>query len=229
MKNIAIITAAGIGKRMGINQPKQYLEISGKPIICHTLEKFQAAKRVDGIIIVANAHSLSIIKDNILNKWPCAKVIKVIAGGEKRQDSVAAGLAATPSSCKIVLVHDGVRPFVSPMLIDKSIDEAIEHGACIVAIPVKDTIKRIDNEGFIAETVERASLWRAQTPQTFRHEILKRAFAKAADDGFYGTDEAMLVERLGQKIVVLAGDEKNIKITTSEDLKIAKQFLNSNE
>ena len=226
MQNIAIITAAGLGKRMNSTRPKQYLELSGRPILVHTLEKFASAGSIDGIIIVADRSSLTMVQDNILKKVPCKKIFKIVEGGAKRQDSVLAGLKELPDGVKIVAVHDGVRPFITPELIDRSVKEAASHGACIVAIPVKDTIKRVDSEGRIIETVERAGLWRAQTPQTFRVDILKKAFDKAAADDFYGTDEASLVERLEREIYILSGDERNIKITTPEDLKIAKQFLN---
>lgn len=229
MKNIAIITAAGLGKRMNAAGPKQYLELNGKPILVHTLEKFAKAKLVDGIIIVSDKSSLFMVKDAILGKFPCKKVIKVVEGGEKRQDSVYFGLKEVPASTEVVAIHDGVRPFVTPELIDKSIEEARTHGACMIAIPVKDTIKRVDEEGRVVETVERAGLWRAQTPQTFRHDILTQAFEKAFKEGFYGTDDASLVERLDKEIYILAGDERNIKITTPEDLAIASSFINNDK
>lgn len=225
MKHVAIITAAGIGKRMGSNQPKQYLELNNKPILCHTIEKFQSASLIDGIILVTDAPSVTLVKDKLLKECNFSKVIKVVAGGAKRQDSVAAGLTNVPKGCEVVCVHDGVRPFITAELINKSIEEAKAHGACIVAIPMKDTIKRVDGEGRIVETVERAGLWRAQTPQSFRYEILKEAFDSAMKSGFYGTDEASLVERIGKEIYILSGDERNIKITTPEDLIIAKAII----
>ena len=222
MKNVAIITAAGIGKRMNANQPKQYLELAGRPILSHTLEKFERAKSVDAIVLVCDVSSLSLVKSVILKKYPSPKVKWVVSGGVKRQDSVHAGIKAIPMGTQNICVHDGVRPFITPELIDKSFEEAENHGACIVAIPMKDTIKRVDNEGRIVETVERAGLWRAQTPQTFKYEIIETAMKQAMTEGFYGTDEAMLVERLGHEIYILSGDEKNIKITTPEDLIIAE-------
>lgn len=225
MKNVAIITAAGIGKRMGTDQPKQYLELGGRPILCHTLDKFQKAGLVDGIVLVTDRGSISLVKDKILREFPCPKVKWVVAGGERRQDSVNAGLKAVPLGTEVVCVHDGVRPFISVELINKSIEEAMNHGACIVAIPVKDTIKRVDGEGIIVETVERAGLWRAQTPQTFRFDVIESAMNQAITEGFYGTDEASLVERYGHDVYVLAGDEKNIKITTPDDLLIAEAIV----
>ena len=222
MKNIAIITAAGLGTRMGSIQPKQYLELNGKPILCHTLEKFETAKSIDAVVLVADANSLALVKEQILKKCACQKVKWVVSGGEKRQDSVARGLKNVPLGCEIVCVHDGVRPFITAELVDRSVAEAKNHGACIVAIPVKDTIKRVDNEGRIVETVERSGLWRAQTPQTFRYDVLESAMHQAIAEDFYGTDEASLVERYGHEIYIIAGDERNIKITTREDLKIAE-------
>lgn len=224
MKHVAIITAAGIGKRMGSSQPKQYLELGGKPILCRTLEVFEAAKLVDAIVLVTDPNSLTLVKDLILKQCRAPKVKWVVAGGEKRQDSVSRGLKAVPLGCEIVCVHDGVRPFVTPELIDKSIEEAKAHGACIVAIPMKDTIKRVDGEGRIVETVERAGLWRAQTPQTFRYDVLESAMNQAMTEKFYGTDEASLVERYGHDVYILAGNERNIKITTPEDLVIAESM-----
>jgi 2-C-methyl-D-erythritol 4-phosphate cytidylyltransferase len=220
--NVAIITAAGFGKRMGTDKPKQYLELSNKPILIHTLEKFEKARLIDEIILVTDPSSVTIVREIILGKYPSPKVKKIVAGGEQRQDSVAKGLANVSPGCEIVCVHDGVRPFITPELIDKSVEEAMSHGACIVAIPMKDTIKRVDEEGQIVETVERSGLWRAQTPQTFKFNILKEAFEKAFETGFYGTDEAMLVERINKEICILSGDERNIKITTPDDLKIAE-------
>ncbi len=210
---------------MNAGLPKQYLELGGKPILCHTLERFEAAKSVDGIVLVTDPNSLTLVKEQILKKCDCSKVKWVVRGGEKRQESVAAGLKAVPLGTEVVCVHDGVRPFISVELINKSIEEARSHGACIVAIPVKDTIKRVDDEGRIAETVERAGLWRAQTPQTFRYDVLESAMNQAMTEGFYGTDEASLVERYGHDVYILAGDERNIKITTPEDLEVANSLI----
>lgn len=225
MSTVAIITAAGIGKRMGADQPKQYLELKGKPILCHTLEKFQKAATIDAVVLVTDRGSISLVRDKILKDFPCPKVKWIVAGGNKRQDSVYAGIKAVPLGTDVVCVHDGVRPFISVELIDKSVEEAKDHGACIVSVPVKDTIKRVDNEGRIVETVERAGLWRAQTPQTFRFDVLESAMNQAMTEGFYCTDEASLVERYGHEVYVLAGDEKNIKITTPDDLAVAEALI----
>ncbi len=225
MKNLAIITAAGLGSRMGSTCPKQYLELRGKPILSHTLEQFQKAALVDAIVLVTDRASIDLVKNDILKRFPCPKVFCVVTGGEKRQDSVAAGIRALPAGTEVVAVHDGVRPFVSANLIDESVRRAKETGACIVAIPVKDTIKRAGNHGEIAETLDRTHLWRAQTPQTFKFELLESAMSQALAEGFYGTDEAMLIERIGHRVELISGDERNIKITTPEDLIIAEAIL----
>lgn len=207
---------------MGADRPKQYLELGGRSILAVTIEKFQNARLVDEIILVTDSESVNFVRDKILSANSFPKVRKVVAGGEKRQDSVAEGLKNLADDAEIVCVHDGVRPFVSEETINRSIEAAKLHGACIVAIPMKDTIKLVDEEGMIVETVPRAGLWRAQTPQTFRCEILKKAMDSARAENFYGTDEAMLVERLKIPVYILSGDERNIKITTPDDLKIAE-------
>jgi len=225
MKNIVIIIAAGAGKRMGGDRPKQHLDLCGKPILCHTLDRFHQASMVDAVIIVTDVASIDTVRQHCSNSSLYPKVRWIVAGGEKRQDSVHAGLKAVPAGAEIVAVHDGVRPFVNPQVIDKSFEVAGLYGACIVAIPVKDTIKRADSMGRIIETVERTGLWRAQTPQTFKYEILEMAMDQAMSEGFYGTDEAVLVERLGHEICILPGDERNIKITTPDDFLMAKTFI----
>jgi len=210
---------------MGGDRPKQYLELNGRPVLCHTLERFHEATSIDAIILVTDAPSIDTVRRTFLNSPSFPKVKWVVKGGEKRQDSVLAGLKTVPAGAEIVAVHDGVRPFIEPSVIDKGVEIAGQYGACIVAIPVKDTIKRADSMGRIVETVERAGLWRAQTPQTFKFETLEMAMNQAMAEGFYGTDEAMLVERLGHDICIIQGDERNIKITTPDDLLMARTFV----
>lgn len=225
MKVVAIIPAAGLGLRMGGDVPKQFLEIGGRPLLTHTLENVSRANLIDGIVLVVEEWRIPDVRDQFLRDWPCPKVKWVIAGGARRQDSVAKGLASVPAETEIVVVHDGARPFINPGIIDRSVKEARLHGACIVAIPVSDTIKRVDDEGVICETVDRSGLWQAQTPQTFRFDLIKKAMAKAVEEGFYATDEAGLVERIGMAVMIIPGDQKNMKVTTPEDLVIARTLV----
>lgn len=222
MKVSAIIAAAGLGKRMGRDSPKQYLELVGRPIICHTLDKFRGMAQV---IIVVEKDRVDGFRREILEAHGFSKGWHVVAGGEKRQDSVRNGLGCVSDNCDVVLIHDGVRPFIAPRLIAEVADRAQEFGAAIVAIPVKDTIKKVERGDVIVGTVDRQSLWRAQTPQAFRLEIVRKAFDVAYRDRFYGTDEASLVERLGLEVAIVSGEDWNFKITTPDDLMIAEALL----
>ncbi|OGQ22887.1 MAG: 2-C-methyl-D-erythritol 4-phosphate cytidylyltransferase [Deltaproteobacteria bacterium RIFCSPLOWO2_02_FULL_44_10] len=221
MKIAIIIPAAGIGTRMKKNCPKQYLDIAGKPLICHTLERFRSFHQV---VIVVAPERVDSFQTDILQHYDFPQW-SVIEGGEKRQDSVRNGLNALSSDTEIVVVHDGVRPFVTHELIEQCISKAAEVGAAIVAVPVNDTIKHVDEIKNILQTIERAQLWRAQTPQTARYSLLKKAFDAAYRDNFYGTDEASLIERIGEKVAIVPGSERNIKITTPEDLRLAEFWL----
>ena len=218
MKVSAIITAAGLGKRMKSDRPKQFLEINSKPIIAITLEKFAKSKLVDNIVVVTSGDwidrtSKLITSLNMEKKW------LVVAGGKERQDSVYNGIKALPEDTDIVAIHDGVRPFIDPKTIDEAIELAGDTGAVIVAVPVKDTIK--SGGPLIDKTIDRSNLWAAQTPQVFKYKDLLTVFENAMRDNFYGTDEAMLFEREKRAVTLLKGSYKNIKITTPEDIEIA--------
>lgn len=221
MKAAVIIAAGGIGKRMEARCPKQYLELSGRPIICHTLDRFKGLDEIKKVIIVLPPDFVSSFKNEILTPYRYPDNWEAIAGGEKRQDSVRNGLKLVPDDFDVVLVHDACRPFIAKELIKKIVEVAYKDGAAIVAAPVKETIKKVVDDN-ISETVDRQNLWGAQTPQAFRPDILRRAIDKAYKDGFYGTDDAILVERMGGKVKVIKGDYRNIKITTPEDLIIAE-------
>lgn len=221
----AIIAAAGLGKRMAAGRPKQYLEIGGRPIICHTLERFRASKSVQNLVIVVEPGREEAIKDEILGRFKFPNSWIVTAGGAHRQDSVANGLAKVPKDCDVVAVHDAVRPFVTPGQIDSAIELAFKEGACIVATPIKETIKRVGDKNYISETVDRSSLWGAKTPQCFRRKLLCEAMDRARSKGFKGTDEASIVERMGVTVRVIEGDERNIKITSPSDLIVAEAIL----
>lgn len=220
MQFSVIIPAAGIGRRMGGKEPKQYLCLGEKPLICHTLERF---RRFEEVIVVVESGKIDQFSMEILEKYDFP-AWKVVEGGEKRQDSVRNGLTALETDCDVVLIHDGVRPFVSPVLIEEVAKVAAEQGAAILAVPVRDTIKRVSGTT-IGATVDRTELWQAQTPQAFRLDLLRTIFAAAYRDGYYGTDEASLCERLGEKVTVVRGDDRNLKITTPQDLAIAEALL----
>lgn len=218
----AIITAGGRGVRIGGNVPKQFLELNGKPILEHTLENFKTTGLVDEVVLVVPADSVSQVKQDYkrFEGW----LTQVVAGGAERQDSVGNGLDALGPQADIVLVHDGVRPFVTFDMLHQSVQTAHAEGGAICAIPVSDTLKRADENGVVSETVDRQGLWRMQTPQTFSRVVLQEAFDKARTDGFYGTDEGMLVERIGRPVKLVTGSEFNIKITRPEDLVLGQRI-----
>jgi len=222
MKVAAIITTAGQGRRMGVDTPKQYLEVQGRPIIVHTLERFSQIPGIDQLVVVVPPSDVESFGEDVISRYGFPPQWKVVAGGAVRQDSVMNGLKALTDDVDVVIVHDGVRPFISPEVIERSIHKANECGACVVAMPLKETVKRVGEDEAVNETVDRSVLWGAQTPQTFKAEILREAYDAAYRDNFTGTDEAMLVERLGHTVKVVRGDYRNIKITTAEDLIIAE-------
>ena len=218
--NGVVIVAAGTGS--GIN--KQFIKLEGKEIIAYTIEKFYNNSNIEDIVVVVKEDESEFFKKEILDKYNF-KNVKIAYGGKERQDSVYNGLKLLDEKCDVVLIHDGARPFVSDKIIDKSIEEAKEHKAIVVGVPVKDTIKVIDNDKNIVDTPNRSVLWAVQTPQTFDYNILIDAYKDAFKNKFYGTDDAMLVERIGYKVKMLEGSYNNIKITTQEDLNIGSQIL----
>jgi 2-C-methyl-D-erythritol 4-phosphate cytidylyltransferase len=218
MKNIAIIVAGGRGKRMG--QPKQFLKIAGKPMLAWTVETFQKTKAVDGIILVVAAEQIAQAK-----RLKSLKIIAIVPSGKERQDSVRNGLAAVPKGAQIVLIHAGARPAVTPELINDSLRAVRDHGAAIVGIPVKDTVKRVikhGNEIIECETVDRHNLWAAQTPQAFTLPIIVKAYEQLRENV---TDDAMAVEKLGIKVKMVSGRPENLKVTTPDDLRIMAVIL----
>lgn len=221
----AIIAAAGSGRRMGKDRPKQYLEVGARPIICHTLDRFLEAGCVGELVVVVEPDRIGAFRTDILEGFGYPRDWRVVAGGKARQQSVANGLMAISPGCDVVLVHDGVRPFIGPDEIRRAAELAVRNGACIIATPLKETIKRVDGGGIILETVDRSALWGAKTPQAFRRSVLQDAMDAANRDGFVGTDEASLVERLGIKVSVIEGSSRNIKITTPGDLLVAEVIL----
>lgn len=261
-KTCAIIPAAGRGLRMGARQPKQFLELSGKPILLHTLESLAGVDFLSEVLVVvpedfmasaeallsrycarnstkfdyrsrrtvqedippARGESGSIDSLKAVQGRGEANRISLIAGGAERQDSVYNGLRMLPSDCEWVLIHDGVRPFVSRELLRKTWEAAQKIGAAIAAVPASDTIKRASG-GKVLETLERAEIWLVQTPQVFRRDLILRAYEEARRQGCSGTDDAYFVERLGLPVVVVTGARSNIKVTTREDLAWGSWFL----
>ncbi|MCX8111007.1 MAG: 2-C-methyl-D-erythritol 4-phosphate cytidylyltransferase [Syntrophorhabdaceae bacterium] len=225
MRILAIVLAGGAGKRMGAPTNKQFLLLDNKPIIAHTLQVFEECKPVDGVYLVVNQKDLPIIQEEILETYRFNKVIKLVIGGRLRQDSVKNGLDAIESPCDIVIIHDGARPFISPSFVEKGIYLMEMFDAIIPALPVKDTIKVISKEGFVLKTLERDSLWQVQTPQTFKYDLITKAYREGMAKKLYGYDDATFLESMGKKVKVIEGSPYNIKITTPEDLIMARGIL----
>lgn len=224
-KVAAIIPAAGSGSRMGLPSPKQFFELEGVPILIHTLQVFQQVESIGLIIVVVPCENCTWVEEQV-QKYNLSKVFKVIAGGKHRQDSVLAGLEVLPLEIELVLVHDGVRPFVPVSVIENCLKEAEKNGAAMVAVPVKDTLKAVSRDNVIEQTIDRSGVWQAQTPQAAKVSLLKKAFADVIKHkDFIATDEAALLERVNIPVKVVEGSEKNIKITRPEDLILAKAIL----
>lgn len=234
MKTCAIVLAAGQGKRMNSNVAKQYLIIKDKPVLYYSLAAFEESI-VDEIILVTGAGEEEFCQKEIVEKYNLKKVKKIVIGGKERYHSVANGLAMC-EDCDIVLIHDGARPFLEQEIIKRCIHAAEEVGACVAGMPVKDTIKIASEDGFVASTPNRNYVWTVQTPQTFKFDLIEQAYKKLLEEeeiliekGVNITDDAMVVEYYnGQKIRLVEGSYKNIKITTPEDLQVSEKFFEKN-
>jgi len=222
MKVGAIIAAAGAGRRMKAERPKQLLALDGTPILIHTIAKFDACSVIDYIVVTAPKESADEVK-SLVARAGFKKPVKVVQGGERRQDSVAGGLQHLQPGTTLVAVHDAVRPFVTLAEIESVVRQAERTGAAILAVPIVDTVKQAERE-FVEATVAREHLVLAQTPQVFSTDLLKEAFERARKDEYYGTDESSLVERLGRPVAIVRGSERNIKITRPTDLTLARAF-----
>ena len=225
----AVILAGGRGTRMGTETPKQFLEIAGKPMIWHTLKAFEESN-ADELVLVAPEGGAEYCRKEIVEKYGFRKVRHIVEGGAERYDSVYAGLIALQDSgCSLVAVQDGARCMVTPDIIRRSYEAAEQYGACVIAVPSKDTIKLADEEGFAAETLPRQRLWTIQTPQTFRYDLCLRAYSimmSSPETKAGVTDDAMAVERFTDtKVKLVMGDYRNIKVTTQEDLAAAETYL----
>lgn len=222
--NSVIIVAAGSGKRMNTDINKQFIKLNGKEMIARTIEVFINNKNIDETVVCIREEEKDFFIKNIVDKYNFNN-IKIAYGGKERQDSIYNGLKEVSTSCNIVLIHDGARPFVDSQTIDKSIQVAREKKAVVVGVPAKDTIKVVE-DGVIKETPKRSKLWLAQTPQVFDYNIIMRAYQEAYKNNYYGTDDSMLVEYIGQSVSMVMGSYENIKITCPEDLDFAKEIIN---
>ncbi|HWS87003.1 MAG TPA: 2-C-methyl-D-erythritol 4-phosphate cytidylyltransferase [Pyrinomonadaceae bacterium] len=223
--NVAIIVAAGRGSRAGGARAKQFREISGIPIIIHTLSRFELCETISAAVVVLPGDACGEFQA-LAAGHGLRKVSRAVAGGETRAESVWRGLEALPGEgVEVVAVHDGVRPFVTPAEIDRTVREASGHGAALLAAPAVETVKEVE-DGRVVRTLERARLWQAQTPQCFRVELLRRAYGQPGALGPDVTDCSALVERLGETVRVVEGGADNIKITTQRDFAIAEVLMN---
>jgi 2-C-methyl-D-erythritol 4-phosphate cytidylyltransferase len=229
MKAIAVIPAGGTGKRMQSYSSKQYLPLNGIPILVHTLNVFQNSPVIHEVFLVVPDSDIEFSTREIVHQYGLTKVTKVLSGGQERQDSVKQGIDALGDGCDVVVIHDGVRPFVSGDVLKLVVSEAFNQAAVTMGVPVKETVKTVDQEGWVSQTLDRKSLWLTQTPQAFKREIIQEAYRSAYSDCFYGTDDASLVERIGVRVKMLPGSYDNIKITTKDDLLFAERILRDRE
>lgn len=226
---IAIVPAAGIGTRMGGATKKQFLRLGGKPILAHTLITLEACPEIDRVILVVPEEEREFCREQIVQPFGLRKIMAVIPGGRKRQDSVYAGLQAVPASAAVVVVHDGVRPFADGSMFRQCIETAHRGISAVIGIPVRDTIKSVGPEHKVRKTLPRETLRAVQTPQAFPCRLLRDAYDRAFREGFYGTDDASLVERNDLPVEVLMGSETNIKITSPGDLLLGEAILKERE
>lgn len=218
----AVIVAAGNSTRMGV--PKQFLLLQGRPLLAHTLAAFQNSDAVHEIIVVARCEDIKTVQE-LSQTQGITKLKQVVVGGNSRQESVWRGVQACKSCAGYIAVHDGARPLVTPEIIGRVVTAAAEYGAAAAAVPTKDTVKRVDKNGFVLETPPRETLWNVQTPQIFERELYLRAAAHTAEIGLAVTDDCQMVEALGHRVKLVEGSYTNIKITTPEDVQIAEGWL----
>ena len=227
MKEInAIVLAAGSGRRMGADVPKQYLPLAGKPVMVHSLETFEKSP-VKGIVLVVAPGEVEYCRREIVEKYHISKVISIVEGGEERYDSVYRGLKA--ALCDYVLIHDSARAFLTEDIIERAIVSVEQYKACVVGMPVKDTIKISDRDGYVADTPDRSLMWSVQTPQCFAYDVILEAYEKLQHTDKTGvTDDAMVVEQmLHIPVKLIEGSYDNIKVTTPEDLVLGEQILSN--
>lgn len=227
MRTVAIIPAAGAGARMGSDRAKQFMDFHGKPLLAVTLETFQECQAIGGIIVVVPQGQVEYCAKEIVESHHITKVEKVVIGGVRRQDSVRIGIEASEGHYELILIHDGVRPFVDCSLIEKIVAAGKKERAVITALPVKETVKEVDGNGRVVKTWDRSQLRLVQTPQIFRYEDILKAHQQALREGWEAvTDDALLVEKMGIPVKVIEGSETNIKVTTPHDIDLARLLWN---
>ena len=225
----AIVLAAGQGKRMKSEVPKQFLELRGRPMLAHSLEVFQRSPLIQEIVLVTGQEDIPYCREKIVEAGGFTKVRAIVPGGQERYDSVYEGLRACGEACRWVFIHDGARPFLNQRIINASVAGAQKYRACVVGMPVKDTIKLTDENGFCKETPDRRNLWMIQTPQAFEYKLVREAYDRMFSREEYQrgvTDDAMVVEKMTDtKVRIIQGDYRNIKLTTPEDMILARAFF----
>lgn len=219
-----IVAAAGRGSRMKRAENKVFLTLEGDAILSYSIRRFAHRDDVGELIVVSAAHEVEQMR-RLVDSCGVTIPVKIVVGGSERQYSIENALQEVNEASEIILVHDGARPLVTDVVIENVIRSTREHGAAIAAVAVKDTIKQVDANGIVVDTPPRKTLYAVQTPQGFEAGLLKQAYGQAREDGFLGTDDASLVERLGRTVAIAEGDYQNIKITTPEDLMIGEALL----
>ena len=214
---------------MGGPVPKQFLSIGGQPLIVHSLRTLQASPAIDAIVLAVPQTDIAYCQSDIIDAHHFTKVIRLVAGGEERQDSVRNALAVVDEQVEIVVVHDAVRPFLTERMLEEIVVAARVNGAAIIALPMRDTVKQVGADHLIERTVDRRPLWLAQTPQAFRREWLQEAHRKAQIEGMVSTDDAYLIEWMGRPVMVVEGSGENIKVTRPEDMVIGEAILASRQ
>jgi len=223
VRTVAIVVAAGKGKRMGLVD-KPFLLLGKRPLLTYGLLTLENSSFIDKIILVVRKNKISKAKE-LIKKYHISKVKEIVAGGKTRQDSVVSGLKKTNSFADFVLIQDGARPFLTGELIKGVVLGAKRYKAAVPGLPLSDTTKEVENSSFISSTLSRKSLWTVQTPQVFKAEIIQKAYFQAEKNHFWGTDSASLVERIGIPVKIIKGDLYNIKITTKDDFLLAEAIL----
>ena len=223
----AVIVAAGNSKRMDDGIDKLAVELNGKPLLAWTISRFESTEIIDEIIVVTREDEIEKVKELTLSEG-FRKVSSIIKGGAFRQQSTQNGLNATSDDSTVVLVHDGARPLIRTSDIERIAESAEENGAALLALPSKESVKEV-HDGRVTKTLPRESIWLAQTPQGFRKELLQKALSAAEKEGYVGTDEASLVERIGEEVVVVEGHSSNIKVTVSSDIGVVRSLLEGEE